>query len=138
MSHLAVAASLEAVEQAGLDIDRGELEPAAVVVANAHGDWYVTTDMILRGNVLEGDAPPELTPDMWGRLLYHAPCNLVAQRLKATGPTFTYSSACVSGAKSIERAVRWHDGKRLMQLDCHLNDPAFAEAAVRAFHEIAA
>ncbi len=39
---------------------------------------------------------------------------------------------------AIESAVVWGESKRLVRLDCHLNDPAFADAAVRAFREIAA
>ena len=38
---------------------------------------------------------------------------------------------------AIEGAVAWSDSRRLVRLDCHLNDPAFAEAAVVAFREIA-
>ncbi|MBN9308228.1 Tm-1-like ATP-binding domain-containing protein [Devosia sp.] len=39
---------------------------------------------------------------------------------------------------AIERTVQWNANRRLITLDCHINDPAFAAAAVAAFTEIAA
>jgi uncharacterized protein (UPF0261 family) len=32
--------------------------------------------------------------------------------------------------------VQWTGNRQLIRLDCHINDPSFAEAAVRAFQEI--
>lgn len=36
----------------------------------------------------------------------------------------------------LERAGHWDDNRRLIRLDCHINDAAFAEAAVAALEEI--
>jgi uncharacterized protein (UPF0261 family) len=38
---------------------------------------------------------------------------------------------------AIERTVEWTDTRRLVTLDCHVNDPEFAAAAASAFTEIA-
>jgi len=38
---------------------------------------------------------------------------------------------------AIEETVRWDEQRRLARLPLHINDPAFAEAAVAAFREIA-
>lgn len=38
---------------------------------------------------------------------------------------------------AIERTVEWNDTRRLVTLDCHINDPEFAAAAASAFTEIA-
>jgi uncharacterized protein (UPF0261 family) len=38
---------------------------------------------------------------------------------------------------TLETEVDWGDNRQLIRLDCHINDPAFAEAAVAAFNEIA-
>lgn len=38
---------------------------------------------------------------------------------------------------AIERTVEWTDTRRLVTLDCHINDPEFAAAAASAFTEIA-
>ncbi|MGV3490385.1 MAG: Tm-1-like ATP-binding domain-containing protein [Devosia sp.] len=39
---------------------------------------------------------------------------------------------------AIERTVQWTDSRRLISLDCHINDPEFAAAAASAFLDIAA
>lgn len=36
----------------------------------------------------------------------------------------------------IEQSVRWTDGRRLIRVPFHINDPAFADAAIAAFREI--
>lgn len=107
MSQFAVAAAVEAVENAGLDIDGGDLEEAAVIISNAHGDWGIGVPGIVRVSVMDGGPAAYYPEDFWQRIFYHAPAYVVARRLQAFGPHFAISTACASGAKSVERAVRW-------------------------------
>ncbi|MFG0328798.1 MAG: beta-ketoacyl-[acyl-carrier-protein] synthase family protein [Phycisphaerales bacterium] len=107
MSELAMQAGLEAARSAGFEPGDPKLEDAAVVMANAHGDWDVGTPVFIRVSLEDGGPAAYSPPEFWQRIFYHAPTYMVARRLGAHGPAFTVSCACVSGAKSVERAVRW-------------------------------
>jgi len=128
-SQLGLAASMQAIEAAGLDRSRGELGTAGVVLANAHyncgrDSWGgraleafptggVDSDRICQlvsivregfneryqGYPVEQDIVYRQNPDY--------PTHLIARYCQTSGPLFTVSSACVSGAKTIERGVRW-------------------------------
>jgi uncharacterized protein (UPF0261 family) len=52
------------------------------------------------------------------------------------GGAFRDAEADAELFEAIERTVQWSSDRQLIRLDCHINDPSFAEAAVRAFHEI--
>lgn len=56
--------------------------------------------------------------------------------LDIEGGAFRDAEADAELFDAIERTVQWRDNRQLIRLDCHINDPSFAEAAVRAFHEI--
>lgn len=58
--------------------------------------------------------------------------------LDIEGGAFRDAEADAELFDAIERTVQWGDNRQLIRLDCHINDPGFAEAAVRAFHEIIA
>lgn len=58
--------------------------------------------------------------------------------LDIEGGAFRDAEADAELFDAIERTVQWGDNRQLIRLDCHINDPGFAEAAVRAFHEITA
>lgn len=120
------AAAVQAVENAGFDINRGDLRDAGVVVSNAHGQWdplpNVSRQWIAQGTYEYGNGPRlwdgvreyftntlgerSFCPELFLMMNYDMPTTLIAERLGANGPKFTVSSACVSGAKSVERAVR--------------------------------
>jgi uncharacterized protein (UPF0261 family) len=57
--------------------------------------------------------------------------------LDIEGGAFRDAEADAALFEAIERTVQWNENRRLIRLDCHINDPSFAEAAVRAFQEIA-
>jgi uncharacterized protein (UPF0261 family) len=57
--------------------------------------------------------------------------------LDIEGGAFRDAEADAELFDAIERTVQWTDNRQLIRLDCHINDPSFAEAAVRAFQEIA-
>jgi uncharacterized protein (UPF0261 family) len=56
--------------------------------------------------------------------------------LDIEGGAFRDAEADAELFDAIERTVQWGAERQLVRLDCHINDPSFAEAAVRAFHEI--
>lgn len=56
--------------------------------------------------------------------------------LDVEGGPFRDAEADAELFDAIERTVQWTGERQLIRLDCHINDPGFAEAAVRAFHEI--
>ncbi|MBN9361010.1 MULTISPECIES: Tm-1-like ATP-binding domain-containing protein [unclassified Devosia] len=56
--------------------------------------------------------------------------------LDIEGGVFRDAEADAELFDAIERTVQWRGERQLIRLDCHINDPSFAEAAVRAFHEI--
>ena len=128
-SQIGLAASLQAIEAAGLDAGRGQLRAAGVVLANAHyncgrDSWggraleafptgRVDTDHIgqLVGIVREGLNERHRGYPVEQDIVYRQnpdyPTHLVARYCQTSGPLFTVSSACVSGAKTVERGVRW-------------------------------
>lgn len=56
--------------------------------------------------------------------------------LDIEGGAFRDAEADAELFDTIERTVQWNDDRQLIRLDCHINDPSFAEAAVRAFQDI--
>ncbi len=54
------------------------------------------------------------------------------------GGAFRDEAADAELFAAIHRTVQWTADRRLITLDCHINDPDFAAAAVAAFEEIAA
>lgn len=56
--------------------------------------------------------------------------------LDIEGGAFRDAEADAELFEAIERTVQWSSDRQLIRLGCHINDPSFAEAAVRAFHEI--
>lgn len=56
--------------------------------------------------------------------------------LDIEGGAFRDAEADAELFEAIERTVQWSSDRQLIRLDCHINDPSFAEAAVRAFREI--
>jgi len=145
---LGVAAAMQAIRNADLDIDQGDVVDAGVVIANGHGHWWDFADVILdlldRGEYDGFDAiqfwsmvqdlthqrrgPDAFDPNLIMNLNYDAPSALVAERLGSYGPRFTISTACASGVKSVERAVRflWHG-------DCEMVITGGAESDVTTF-----
>lgn len=57
--------------------------------------------------------------------------------LDIAGGTFHAPAADEALFAAIADGVQWNDKRQLIELDCHINDAAFAEAAVAAFNEIA-
>lgn len=128
-SQLGLGAALQAVENAGLRAERGELAEAGVVLANAHyncgryswghyglhgfpgrglgSDGFYDLYMMVHDGFAERHKGYPVEPHTFYRQNPDYPTHLVARYLNTAGPLFTVSSACVSGAKTVERGVRW-------------------------------
>ena len=57
--------------------------------------------------------------------------------LDTAGGAFFDPAADTALFDAIRSGCDWSGQRRLVELDCHINDPAFAAAAVEAFHAIA-
>lgn len=57
--------------------------------------------------------------------------------LDIAGGAFFDPAADAALFDAIRQGCDWTGSRRLIELDCHINDPAFAAAAVEAFHAIA-
>lgn len=128
-SQIALAASLQAAANAGLDPDRGDFRDAAIIMANAHNncgreswghhgyhsgiaeeyerDGFLDLLLIVRDEFTKNHAPYPVEQDVFYRMSCDYPTHLIARRFDAHGPLLTPSCACVSGAKSVERGLRF-------------------------------
>jgi len=126
---IAQAATLQALGHAGLDAEGPEARAAAVVIANAHGftaAWGKAAQPLIAEHGYDGMDQVELLEgirdymeqhymepgavydhDVFARMMYNHQTKVVSARLQTTGPCFSVSSACMSGAKSIDRATRY-------------------------------
>jgi len=125
----ALAAALEAVKNAGLDADSGELIDAGIVISNAHGvewlqekvcedagrkygfeDQYQTLHHAWE--LAKNRVHPPFDESVFGPRMVlwmsnSAATDIVGERIGSLGPRFTISTACVSGVLAIDRAWRW-------------------------------
>ena len=73
--------------------------------------------------------------DMRGPVRFLIPLRGVSA-LDVEGGEFFDPVADAALFTAIEQTVDWTGNRQLVRLDCHINDPAFADAAVAAFREI--
>jgi 3-oxoacyl-[acyl-carrier-protein] synthase II len=93
-----VAASLEAVEQAGLKIDAGNAEKVAVIVSSGIGGIITLSEQI---SVLKDKGARRVNPFLVPMMLPDMASGQVSMVLGAKGPNFSTVSACSSGADAI-------------------------------------
>ncbi len=124
----ALAASLEAIAHAGLDVDAFDFTKTGISIANAHGvGWFMYKvgidarhkygyndfEALRHGWELIASYREEpyeesaYSPEMVFMMSNEAATDLVGLRIGSIGPRFTVSSACVSGARAVDRAFRW-------------------------------
>jgi len=102
-TQFAVAASLQAVEAAGLTIDNGNTEETGVIIGNSVcGLFEVAAQLKVLSDAGPGKISPILAPTMTGDA---APVQ-VSLILGAKGPNYSPSSACSSSADSIGQAYQ--------------------------------
>ena len=95
---LGVAASLEAVEHAGLQIDASNAERVAVIVSSGIGGIITLSQQI---GVMEARGPSRVSPFLVPMMLPDMASGQVSMVLGAKGPNFSTVSACSSGGDAI-------------------------------------
>jgi len=145
----ALAAALEAITNAGLDVDGDELNDAGIVISNAHGvEWLQEKvcedagrkygfenkyDQLRHAwELAKNRVHPPFDESVFGPRMVLWMCNeaatdIVGQRIGSLGPRFTISTACVSGVLAIDRAWRW-----LRRGQCEIVVAGGAEFAVES------
>ena len=93
-----VAASLEAVEHAGLKIDAGNAERVAVIVSSGIGGIITLSEQIA---VMADKGARRVNPFLVPMMLPDMASGQVSMILGAKGPNFSTVSACSSGADAI-------------------------------------
>ena len=97
-AQLAVAASLQAVEQAGIQINSGNQDNIGVLVGSGAGG-LITISEQLRSLIEQG--PDRVSPFLAPMMMGNAASAQVSMALGAKGPNFCTTSACSSGADAI-------------------------------------
>lgn len=102
---LGIAATMEALRHANLNWRTGDVTDAAVIMGNGHCD-LAYTDLTLKVN-WRMDPSFMVPQNNMERLRYDSLSGGIGRHFHAYGPRQTISTACCSGAKSIERASRF-------------------------------
>ena len=109
-THLAVAASKMAVEDAGLELDATDLSKFGVIVGSAFGGMDTFEKQTL--NLEKGK---KISPFTIPALLGNTASGIIAIELGAQGPNFGVASACAAGSHAIGEALRFLEkGARLI------------------------
>lgn len=96
--HFAVAASLEAVKQAGLKIDASNAEEIGVIIGAGFGGLNI---LLSQFQVLLEKGPDRISPFLTPMMISDMAAGLVAILLGAKGPNFCITSSCASGSDAI-------------------------------------
>jgi len=100
-AQFAVAASWEAVNQAGLNIRNGNSERVSVMIASGIGGIITLETQI---GILNERGPRRVSPFLVPMMLPDMASGQVSMALGAKGPNFATVSACASGGDSIGQA----------------------------------
>jgi len=100
-TQFAVAASLQAVEAAGLTIDSSNAEETGVIIGNSVCGLLKVAEQI---KVLEEAGPRRISPILAPTMTGDAAAVQVSLLLGAKGPNYATSSACSSSSDSIGQA----------------------------------
>ncbi len=103
-AQLAVAASDEAMGDAGLSLSPGNRDRTGVTIATALGG----VDMIdAEAGHLYGGSPTRVTPFLLPMLIANMASSAVSIHFGIRGPSNTSVGACASGAIALTEALRW-------------------------------
>lgn len=99
----AVAASTEAVEDAGLNFNKTDPGKVGVIIGSGIGGIH---EIEAQHSILLQKGPSRVSPFMIPRLMVNAAPGQVAIKYGIYGPNFSIVSACASGAHAIGEAFR--------------------------------
>ena len=100
-THLAVAASRMAVDDAGLDLEKVEKHRFGVVVGSAFGGMDT-----FEKQVLQLDKGKKISPFAIPQLLGNTASGMIGIELGAQGPNYGVASACAAGSHALGTAFR--------------------------------
>lgn len=95
---LAVAATLEATEQAHLNVDQNNCENVSVIIASGIGGLQTLSEQFA---VLQTKGPSRISPFLVPMMLADMASGQVSMLLGAKGPNFSTVSACSSSADAL-------------------------------------
>ena len=96
--HLAMAAVGEAVESAGLDMEKEDPSRVAVIVSTAVGGMKSIEEGVI---TLHESGARRISPFLIPMFMPNGAGGVIGIRMGATGPNFSVASACASGADGI-------------------------------------
>jgi len=97
-AHFAVAASLQAVENAHLKIDAYNANDVGVIIGAGYGGLH---SVLTQYEVLKERGPERVSPFLVPMMIADTACGVVSITLGAKGPNFCITSACASGSDAI-------------------------------------
>ena len=100
-SQLAVAASLQAVENAGLTIDQSNQDDVGVLVGSGIGGLVTVSEQV---RVLADGGPGRVSPFTVPMMIADMASAQISITLQARGPNFCPTSACSSGSDAVGTA----------------------------------
>jgi len=104
-AQFAIAASVQAMREAGLDEDRSGIDPERFGVIMASGIGGMSTFEEQHARLLE-KGPKRVSPFFVPMFITDIAAGLVSIRYGAKGPNYATVSACASGAHAIGNALR--------------------------------
>ncbi|MBA4156371.1 MAG: beta-ketoacyl-ACP synthase II [Gemmatimonadetes bacterium] len=104
-AQLAIAAAVQAMDQAGLDEDRSALDPDRFGVVIGSGIGGIATFEEQHGRFLD-KGPRRVSPFFVPMFIADIAAGLISIRYNAKGPNYATVSACASGAHAIGNALR--------------------------------
>jgi 3-oxoacyl-[acyl-carrier-protein] synthase II len=132
---LASAAALEAIQQAGLEIEEGKEGRVSVIIASAIGGLDSIAENI---EILRTQGERRVSPFVIPQLMSNGASGLIAIDYNFQGPSYSIASACASGADAIGVA------KMLIQNDlidvaiAGGSDATITEFGIAAFNRLGA
>ncbi|MCX7927516.1 MAG: beta-ketoacyl-ACP synthase II [Candidatus Omnitrophica bacterium] len=101
--HFAIAATLEAINDAGLDLEKINREKVGVVVGSGIGSLRIMEEQTL---LCYKSGPSRLTPFLIPSLIVNEAAGQIAIRWRFYGPNLCVTTACASATHSIGDAFR--------------------------------
>lgn len=102
MSQLAVSAAIEAVKDAGLDLEKEDRSRIGAVIGSGGGDYTHLEDQAVRFSKM---GPGSINPLTVPRIIPNMPVSNVSIHLGLHGPTLGVAAACTTGAHAIGTAL---------------------------------
>ena len=102
-TQFALAASLEAVQDSGLDLEKEDPERAGVIIATGMGGVGSWEEQIIK---LLNEGVRRVSPFLVPKMIPNLAAGNVSISFKAKGPNMALSTACAAGAHAIGMAYR--------------------------------